>query len=107
MSFEQTMTLAGMILQVIIMVMGGLYALSKLDIRLNLVAQETAMRHIANQEKFIDIAKKLDELVTYTVQIARQEVRMNSLDERMLELSNRLAKLNGNYFKPTRQRNKG
>lgn len=104
MSFEQIMTLAGMILQVIIMVMGGLYALSKLDIRLNLVAQETAMRHVANQEKFIDIAKKLDELVTYTVQIAKQEMRMDRLDERIQELSNRLAKINGNYAKPTPRR---
>jgi hypothetical protein len=98
MSIDQILTLIGVGVQVITMVLGGLYALSKIDGRLSMLVKETEIRHITNTEKFTVIDKKLNELVVSTMELVKQEMRMNHLDERLQELSARIQNLynNGN-----------
>lgn len=78
------------VVQLIVIGIGGLYFLWTMRSRLDLLIQETKLKHDANLLKFEDIDKKLTTLAATTVELVRQQMRMDHLDERVQELSNRI-----------------
>lgn len=90
MVFDGTVNL-GHVLNALMFVIGGLYFVWEVKNKLQLLIQETTMRHEANVEKFNTIELQIKELINTTVTIAKQEMRMNNLDERIQEISNRLS----------------
>ena len=107
MGLEQIMTLLGVATQVITMVAGGLYALNKIDRRLELLVQETGLRHTNNLEKFTIIDSKLNELVVSNLEMVKQGLRMDHVDGRVQELSNRLDRLTNGHNRAKPRQNKG
>lgn len=81
----------GQIINTIVLLSGCFYFVWSIKGKLDLLIQETTLRHESNLEKFDHIDKKLNELVNITVELAKQELRMNHTDERIQELSNRLS----------------
>jgi len=78
------------IVQLFLIAIGGIGTVWTLKSKLDLLIQETSIKHIANVERFKDIEDKLDTLSHTAVEIVKQEARMNSIDIRLQELSNRL-----------------
>lgn len=78
------------LVQLIVIALGGFYFIWTIKGRLDLLIQETGMKHNANLEKFSEIYKKLNDLAETTAQFVKQEMRMDNLDERIQELSNRI-----------------
>ena len=78
------------IAQLIVIGIGGLYFVWTVKGKLDLLIQETGIKHQANLIKFNEIDVKLNGLVDAAIQLAKQEIRLNNLDERLQELSNRL-----------------
>lgn len=91
------------IVQLIVIAVGGLGFIYTLKNKLDLLIQETSLKHEANLGKFKEIERQLSALVNTTVEIAKQEMRMNTIDERILELSSRIH----NYAIGKTIRNKG
>lgn len=89
MSFDGTISL-GHLINAFIVIIGGFYFIWEVKNKVSLLIQETSMRHESNIEKFISIDVQLKALVNTTVELAKQEMRMNSIDDRILELSNRI-----------------
>lgn len=78
------------LINVLVLGIGGLWFLWRLEGKLSLLIQETTLRHQNNIEKFVVIDQKLNELVHTTVELAKVEARMNQIDIRIQELSNRI-----------------
>lgn len=90
MSFDGSISL-GHLINAFVMIIGGFYFVWEVKSRLSLLIQETALRHASNVEKFTSIDIQLKALVNTTVELAKQEIRMNNVDERLQELSNRIS----------------
>lgn len=90
------------IVQLIVIALGGLWFVWTIKAKLDLLIQETGLKHQANLLKFNEIDSKLNGLVEASIQLAKQEIRMNNMDERVQELSNRISE----YFKRS-SRSKG
>lgn len=86
------------IVQLAVIGIGGLFFVWTVKSKLDLLIQETGLRHNSNIEKFAEIYKKLNELGETTAHFIKQEMRMDNLDERIQELSNRIS----NGLKKTR-----
>lgn len=78
------------VVQLIVIALGGFYFVWTMKSRLDLLIQETGLKHNANLEKFAKIDMQLTALVSTTVELAKQELRLNHMDLRLQELSNRL-----------------
>ncbi len=78
------------VVQLAVIGIGGLFFVWTVKSKLDLLIQETGLRHNSNIEKFGEIYKKLNELGETTAQFMKQEMRMDNLDERLQELSNRI-----------------
>ncbi len=78
------------LIQLMVIGIGGLYFVWTMKSRLDLLIQETGIKHQANIAKFNEIDKKLTDLSTSTVELVKQQLRMDHIDERLQELSNRL-----------------
>src|SRR5690348_15279142 len=94
--FDGTINL-GHILNTLVMLAGGLYFVWELKSKLVLLIQETNMRHENNKQEFsnlkndnIAVNNQLAKLAETTIELAKQEIRMNNIDNRILELSNRI-----------------
>jgi len=84
------------VVQLIVIGVGGLYFLWTMRARLDLLIQETTLKHSSNLSKFDEIDRKLTALASTTVEIVKQQIRMDHIDERVQELSNRVVE----YFPP-------
>lgn len=75
-----------MVLQILSIIGGGLYFLWRVDNKLVVLT--------SNQSNFMNrmdkVDKKLDDLSTVVVSIAKQEARMDAIDTRVQELANRV-----------------
>jgi len=80
------------LIQLMVIGIGGLYFVWTMKSRLDLLIQETGIKHQANISKFNEIDKKLTDLSTSTVELVKQQLRMDHIDERLQELSNRLSR---------------
>lgn len=78
------------VVQLIVISLGGLGFIWTLKSKLDLLIQETGLKHEQNTSRFIKIEGKLEELVATAIALAKQEMRMNTVDERILELSSRI-----------------
>lgn len=78
--------IAGISLNVMTLVVGGLYALAKVDAKL----QSLTNAHEGFVERLNKMDTKLEAFGSTLVQIAKQEERMNAQDIRVQELSSRL-----------------
>lgn len=78
------------VVQLIVIAVGGLGFIWTLKSKLDLLIQETGLKHESNVARFNKIEGKLEELVATALAIAKQEMRMNTIDERILELSSRI-----------------
>jgi len=83
----------GQILTLAAMLLGGFYFVWEIKGKLNLLIQETTMRHDSNVKEFTDIKTQLSELSKVAIELAKQEIRMNTIDQRMLEISTRVHSL--------------
>lgn len=79
------------IVQLLVIGVGGLWFVWSMRTRLDLLIQETSIKHSANIDRFADIEKKLDNLANTAIEFVKQEARMNHIDDRLQELSNRIS----------------
>jgi len=80
------------------LIVGGLWFLAKLDSRIKELIADRKLDSEGNKTRFDKIEEELRKLVDAMVQLARQEERLNGLDQRVGDLSkrveaNRVAKL--------------
>lgn len=94
--FDNTINV-GTLLQIIAMIGGGIWFLWKMDVKISLLVQrldnnikERDAQHTANLTRFTNIDLQLKELIDTTIKIARAEERMDAVDIRIQELSNRI-----------------
>lgn len=89
MVFDSTINL-GHILSTIAFISTGYYFIWGIQTKLLLLIQQTNTRHEHNTKELIDIKVELGDLSRAAIELAKQEVRMNNFDQRLLELSNRI-----------------
>lgn len=78
--------IAGISLNVVTLIVGGLYALAKVDTRL----QSLTSAHEGFVERLNKVDTKLEAFGSTLIQLAKQEERMNAQDTRLQELSSRI-----------------
>lgn len=86
--FDSTITM-GNILQIVAMLLGGLYFVWVMDKRIAILN----MTQATFTERLTKIDVELQQLTKITVDIARQDERMTAQDTRVQELSNRVEDL--------------
>lgn len=91
MVFDGTINL-GSIISTLLFIGTGLYFVWGMQTKLLILIQESNTRHLTNTQKFEEIKDQLKLLADTTLQLAKQEMRMNTIDDRLQELSNRIAK---------------
>lgn len=74
------------IVQLIVIALGGVGFVWTVKSRLDLLIQETSMRHQENSSKFTEIEKRLTELSSTTIEMVKQQIRMDHIDERLNQL---------------------
>lgn len=96
MVFDGTINL-GHILNTFFMLGGFIYFVWELKSSQLLLRQETTLRHEANTKEFTKIDKnfetvnaQLDKLSQTAIELAKQDMRLNNFDSRLLELSTRI-----------------
>lgn len=85
--------IAANFITVLVYILGGVRFLNALSTRLNILSVERDAEHKANLEKFNSIAEQLRKLTDVIVQLARQEERLEAIDQRMGELATRMNEL--------------
>jgi len=96
------------LIQLLVIGIGGLYFVWTMKSRLDLLIQETNIKHSTNLERFSDMDQKLEKLASTAMELVKQQMRMDHMDERLQEFSNHLAEvLKQNHSVPPRSRNKG
>lgn len=79
------------LVQLVVIGSGGLYFIWTMQSKLELLIQETKMRHAENSAKFTDIEKQLATLATSTVELVKQQLRLDHMDDRLNEVSKLIA----------------
>ena len=98
--YSNLISIIGIAINALSMLGGGLYALSRLDSRLQLLG--SAHENFVERLNKVDV--RLEALNSTIVQIAKQEERMNSQDKRLQELSDRLDDFTSAMAKTPRKR---
>lgn len=80
-------SIVGIALNVLSLVGGGLYALAKVDSRLEVLNNA----HSSFVSRLDKVDNKLNSLNDVVVQIAKQEARLDAMDQRMQAISDRLS----------------
>lgn len=86
MEYSNLIAIIGIAINALSMFGGGLYALSKLDGRLQLLG--SAHENFVERLNKVDI--RLEAMGANMIQLVKQEERLNAQDQRLQELSNRL-----------------
>lgn len=89
MTFDGSINL-GHIFSTMIFLITGFYFVWGIQTKLMLLIQQTNSRHESNTKELVEIKHQLNELSKTTIELAKQEMRMNNIDQRILELSNRI-----------------
>lgn len=77
----------GIALNVLSLIGGGLYALAKVDSRLEVLSNA----HVSFVQRLDKVDTKLNGLNDVVIQIAKQESRLDAVDQRMQALSDRIS----------------
>jgi hypothetical protein len=96
MVIDPTIT-TGNILQIIIIVSGGLFAIWEIRTRMAVIVSN----HEALTQKTAKIAGELEQLAKLAVEIARQDERMAAIDRRLEDMFNRISNC---VSKPSRRK---
>lgn len=86
MDTDHLISVVGIALNVLSLIGGGLYALAKVDSRLEVLSNA----HVSFVQRLDKVDTKLNGLNDVVIQIAKQESRMDAIDQRMQALSDRI-----------------
>ena len=92
--------------QFIAIILGGWYFIGEMDKKVAILISQREAEHEINTKKFDAIEEQLKELNKTTMQIALQENRLNSVDDRVKELNQKLEALRELKLLPAPQHKK-
>lgn len=85
MNFDMTVTL-GAVLNMLAMLGGGVWFMITVNTKLSTLIAERKQEYMANIGRFEEIDKQLEKLIAVTIQLAKVEERINSLDVKFNDL---------------------
>lgn len=83
------------VIEITSFIIGGFWFISNLKYQINSIITQHAMEFDDTNKQFREIEGQLKELIKATVQLARQEERLNAQDLRLQELSQRIEVVRG------------
>lgn len=87
----------GTLLQIAVMLVGGMFFIWRLETKILLVGtelrsvvKERDIQHHSNLDRFKEIDEQLKRLIAVTIELAQFRIRMDNTDQRLQTLSDRI-----------------